>query len=55
MIMNLVLTVVLIVVVAVAVSAYRPEWFKIVVGWLTAAGIIVNGWLSADTIQGWFQ
>jgi len=55
MITNLVVSIVLILVVSVAVAAYRPEWFKTVVGWLVAAGVVVNGWLNADTIQGWFQ
>lgn len=55
MIANLAVSVVLILVISVAVSAYRPEWFKIVVGWLVMAGVAVNGWLNADTIQGWFQ
>jgi len=55
MIVNLGVSIVLILVVSIAVAAYRPEWFKTVVGWLVAAGVVVNGWLNADTIQGWFQ
>ncbi len=55
MITNLVVSIVIILVVSVAVAAYRMEWFKTVVGWLVAAGVLVNGWLNADTIQGWFQ
>ena len=55
MIVNLLMSIALILVVSVAVAAYRPEWFKTVVGWLVAASVVVNGWLSADTIQGWFQ
>lgn len=55
MLMNFVVSAGFILVVSVAVAAYRPELFKTVVGWLVAGGVVVNGLLSVDTIQGWFQ
>ncbi len=53
MIANLALTIVLIMVAALACAAWRPEWLVRVVGWLTTAGVALNGWLNADVISGW--